>query len=45
MATVSKLASQIELATTAHNSLKLANTRVLLRGEKRTVLLNTMNQL
>ena len=43
--TVSKPASQIELATTAHNSLKLAKTRVLLRGKKRTGLPKTVNQL
>ena len=43
--TVSKPATPKQLATTAQNSLKLAITRVLIRGEKRTGLPNTVNQL
>ena len=43
--TVSKPASQSQFAGTVQNSLKLAKTRVLLRGEKRTGLPKTVNQL
>lgn len=43
--TVSKPASQSQFAGTVQHSLKLAKTRVLLRGQKRTGLLKTVNQL
>jgi len=43
--TVSKPASLSQFAGTVQHSLKLAKTRVLLRGQKRTGLPRTVNQL
>jgi hypothetical protein len=43
--TVSKPARQTQFAGTVQHSLKLAKTRVLLRGQKRTGLPKTVNQL